>query len=721
MSMLLMVVLIGLALSALLVPMVISQNRTTRFDATRVQSLDAAQAGVDVSLGLIRSAMSVDANGNTYGDGTKLPCGPLTGTVNVPSIAAYSVKIEYFTFDPILQPDVSTRAMNCVAGYGVYDPVASLYTPSYARLTATGTVGAAVNGSSAGRTLISTYVFKTTNTNIAGGTIQLGSSGTALCMDAGSATAIAGTTVMLQTCSTSTPPLAQQSFAYRTDLTLQLLSSVTSANPSGLCLAPSATPPLVTNSIQLAQCGALGSPPYTQQWSYNDGGQYQASGVTSKTDGVLPDLCITASAAAGVPLVLSTCGSASAWIPSAQVGPGAAALPQWVNYSEFGRCLDVTSQQIAATHLIDYPCKQNPNPNSVTWNQKFYAPAIPTGSVSVTGASIYATGVPAAPTAKYCLTSPGTNGGYVTMGSVISTGVQPCGATSAATAGNSVSLGSAASFSVLAGAAATVPTSTLPGEVGAVGAIADNAGTVYGSTRHTSNDAATQAALADATTTYNDLSTRAATGTLASSDLAGQTITPGVYHSSGAYAMTTPVTFDAQNDPNAYFIMQGDAALNTTASTTMNLINGAQASHIFWVLKAAVTLGASSTFYGTIMSKAAITVGASVHVYGRALSISAAVSLNADIFGPVSANPTVVTGTPTLAQTWTIYGGDSSLSYAQKYTIVDSNGLCLGLNAPVGSEQWSSIDVETCTGTAEQKWNASPNVLNPALQNTREK
>ena len=195
-----------------------------------------------------------------------------------------------------------------------------------------------------------------------------------------------------------------------------------------------------------------------------------------------------------------------------------------------------------------------------------------------------------------------------------------------------VDLGSAASFSVLAGAAATVPGSGLAGEVGSATAITTNALTWFGSIVHTVNDAATVTALHDATTAYAALRALPATGTLSSDDLAGQVIVPGVYHRVAAYAMTTPVTFDAKGDPNAFFIMQNDAALNTTAGTTMNLINGAQANHIFWVTVGAATLGASSTFSGTMISGAAITVGATSTVCGRALSVIAAVTLDADTF-----------------------------------------------------------------------------------------
>ncbi|MEO5831754.1 MAG: ricin-type beta-trefoil lectin domain protein [Nakamurella sp.] len=405
MSILLLVVLLGLALSALLVPMIITSSRTSTFDKTRVQALDAAQAGVDVTLGSIRS--STDTIG---GVSAKLPCGPGTGVVNGASAAAYSVVVEYFTVDPAGQSYPSPNAMKCVSGYGPYDLVSGATTPSYARITSTGSVGTPTNGSSPSRTLSSTYVFRTSDAYTLGGVVQIAPTGSAsLCLDVGTAPA-GGTPVVIQACSTTTPPTAQQVFAYRVDLTLQLVSSVTAATPNGLCLSPAQTPAVAGDAVKLSPCVPLGLPPtYTQQWSYNDNGQYQAAQSTSVATGTLPNLCMNVlTQAAGQPVIVGSCGSA--WIPSASVGAGAAALPQWVNFSEFGRCLDVTAQNVNSTYLIDYPCKQNPNPAAKTWNQLFTAPPNLTQLDSVTG-PIYTTngGVP------YCLTSSGTDGGYVTV------------------------------------------------------------------------------------------------------------------------------------------------------------------------------------------------------------------------------------------------------------------------------------------------------------------
>lgn len=415
MPMLLMVMIVGMVLGALLVPMIITQDRTTRFDTTRVQALGAAQAGLDLALGQIRAA--VDSGG--IGDSSQLPCGPFSGTVNSIGPAAYTVSIDYYTADPIANP--ATPRMICTAGHGTYDSSSGVLTPSYARLTATGTDGAATNGTTAGRTLLSTYVFKTSNTNVSGGTIRIfpGAGSTdSFCMDTGSPTPSAGTVVTLASCSNTTPPASQQVFAYRTDLTLQLLSSVTTAVPNGLCL-DTAQPATAGNTVLLNACSTLGSPTYSQQWSFNDNGAFQASLSTTKTTGSLASVCMNvASQVVTQQVTLATCtgGTTSpvqAWIPMPSVGAGAATAPQLVNYQQFGRCLDVTNQNVNSDHLIAYPCKQNPYAPAVAWNQKFSSNV----AAGVAGQLYTNTS-----STNYCLTSPNTEGGWVLVKPCTTTG-----------------------------------------------------------------------------------------------------------------------------------------------------------------------------------------------------------------------------------------------------------------------------------------------------------
>jgi hypothetical protein len=103
-------------------------------------------------------------------------------------------------------------------------------------------------------------------------------------------------------------------------------------------------------------------------------------------------------------------------------------------------------------------------------------------------------------------------------------------------------------------------------------------------------------------------------------DLGGQTFHVGVHHMTAALALTGTVTLDAEDNPDAVFIFQTDAALDTAAGSTVFLANGAQASNVFWVVTGAAGTGADSSFAGTILAHGAITLGARSDLVGQALS-----------------------------------------------------------------------------------------------------
>ena len=117
---------------------------------------------------------------------------------------------------------------------------------------------------------------------------------------------------------------------------------------------------------------------------------------------------------------------------------------------------------------------------------------------------------------------------------------------------------------------------------------------------------------------YSDAQGRTSTGVFAG-DQNGAVFRAGVYYTAGAFALTGNMTLDAENNPNAVFVFQIDAALNTAAASHILLANGALASHVFWQANGAVGTGANSTFVGTILGSAAITLGAGSSLDGRAL------------------------------------------------------------------------------------------------------
>ncbi|MBV9820871.1 MAG: RICIN domain-containing protein [Actinobacteria bacterium] len=391
------VMLVGIGLSAAFAPMAINQRKATTFDMARVHALNAAQAGMDVTVGKIRAAI-----GNQGGDPSKLPCTvsadqstaiPVTGVVGT-GTASYSVLLQYYVSDPVAHP--AAVPMRCVSGYGTYDTASGSVVPSYVKLTSTGTDGSSANGGTQGRTLTAVYSFDVDNSNISGGIIRsypASADGAAQwCLDVGSGTPTAGVTqVSLQTCSTSFPADPQQVFAYRTDLTLQLTTSIgTVVNGvtyrNGLCIDDAtfnsgSTAPASGTTLVLKQCGALGSPVWSQQWSFDDHSSLQAPTSSTAGNGTLSGLCMTVTShAAGVPVKLAACDNVltsptDAWIPSPAVGAGAATSPtsnQWINFQQFGRCINVPNNDPNALYIIAPGCKQNPRQASVSANQKFY-------------------------------------------------------------------------------------------------------------------------------------------------------------------------------------------------------------------------------------------------------------------------------------------------------------------------------------------------------------
>src|ERR1019366_7440105 len=89
------------------------------------------------------------------------------------------------------------------------------------------------------------------------------------------------------------------------------------------------------------------------------------------------------------------------------------------------------------------------------------------------------------------------------------------------------------------------------------------------------------------------------------------------------------VNLDAQNNPNAIFVLQTPLALTTGVASHINLVNGAQACNVFWQVGTTSSLGAGSDFKGNLLGKGNFTSAAGSVVQGRVLITQGSVSLNA--------------------------------------------------------------------------------------------
>lgn len=222
-------------------------------------------------------------------------------------------------------------------------------------------------------------------------------------------------------------------------------------------------------------------------------------------------------------------------------------------------------------------------------------------------------------------------------------------------AGPTITQGTTTTFGVLA---ATTITNTGPttisgtagGDIGlAPGSAFTGSTTVTASgVQHLADTAATTAQT-DLVTAFNDISAPTPT-VLASPELASHVITPGTYSTgAGTFANSGALTLDAQGDANAVFIFQAATTLITSAGSTMTLVNGAQACHVYWKVGSSATLGANSTFVGHVYALTSITANTGATIQGQLLARTGAVNLNANTI----TNSACVTATPTPTPTAT--------------------------------------------------------------------
>ncbi len=425
----LLLVFVATALAGIMSPVLLTAISGTRTTQQRTTSLVAAEAGIDVVMAQIRQANdgTISSDGTTPGVLGTLPCTgpvtsptPITGSVTTGLNPRYSVTVSYYKVDPRGYTDGSTASNNwlsansiqCVIGGGLRSA------PAYALITSQGSdqaSGALTTGNS--RTVNATYIFTSNNANIAGGLIHVFklSNSKDLCIDAGSGSPAAGTLATMQLCTIGSP---KQLFSYNRNLTITLVASINSALPLGMCLDAGAAE---SNGAQVAfqPCGQTTK--IQQQWSLNNAANFQGTNNGSDANG--PCFDVQNQNTIGSLIVLGDCGNGTNgqlydniknWAPDAAVGAGAAGASsgQLVNFNQFGRCLDVTENNITYGYLIDWPCKQAPDPANVSWNQHWQLPTIASGATSGTG--IITTNYSNNGT-LYCLKSPGSTaaGQYV--------------------------------------------------------------------------------------------------------------------------------------------------------------------------------------------------------------------------------------------------------------------------------------------------------------------
>jgi hypothetical protein len=209
-----------------------------------------------------------------------------------------------------------------------------------------------------------------------------------------------------------------------------------------------------------------------------------------------------------------------------------------------------------------------------------------------------------------------------------------------------IPLGVACEFAVLAKAGVTnVPTSNIIGDIG-VSPIAATALTGFAleldasaqfasSTQVTGQISAASygapisgkltAAVAAMEAAFTEGNNRVATyaDNLGGGIIGGKTLYSGVYKFTSTISIDQDITFDAQDDPNAVFIVTTTKELGLAAGKKVLMAGGARADNIFWNVMEGATLGADSHMEGNVLSATRVDFKTGSYLHGRAYAKTA--------------------------------------------------------------------------------------------------
>ncbi|MHB1178842.1 MAG: ice-binding family protein, partial [Daejeonella sp.] len=135
-------------------------------------------------------------------------------------------------------------------------------------------------------------------------------------------------------------------------------------------------------------------------------------------------------------------------------------------------------------------------------------------------------------------------------------------------------------------------------------------------------------------TTANGLTTPAPVVELGAGNISGLTLPPGLYKWSTGVLIDPNTTVTLAGGVNDTWVLQIAQNLTVSNSAKVNLIGGAQAKNIVWVVAGQATLGTNADFSGIILSKTLISLNTGAKVTGRLLAQTAVTLIASTVTKP---------------------------------------------------------------------------------------
>jgi len=140
---------------------------------------------------------------------------------------------------------------------------------------------------------------------------------------------------------------------------------------------------------------------------------------------------------------------------------------------------------------------------------------------------------------------------------------------------------------------------------------------------------------------YGNASALVSTTTLASSDLGGLTLAPGVFtFPTSAVSLSTTLTLNGATNPDGQFIFQITTTFATAANSAVVLINGAQACNVYFIVGSSATIAGTTALQGNVLAYTSVAVGSEASNKGTLCALNGAVTLIDDA---LTAQPTCST------------------------------------------------------------------------------